>query len=100
MLWRGRRARRGPIAVAVMIFLLVGVACSPSDQQGSRQEDQGAQPTTEEGARAGERAGTDLAGLLNEPAYRTVADDTKALRNCLKRGRSVASTALCVDEGG
>ena len=83
-----------------MIFLLVGVACSPSEQQGSRQEDQGAQPTTEEGARAGERTGTDLAGLLNEPAYRTVADDTKALRNCLKRGRSVASTALCVDEGG
>ena len=63
-----------------MIFLLIGVACSPSEQQGSRQEDQGAQPTTEEGARAGERTGTDLAGLLNEPTYRTVTDDTKALR--------------------
>jgi hypothetical protein len=80
MLWRARRVRRGLTGVAVMIFLLVGGACSPSEQQGSRQEDQGAQPTTEEGARAGEPTGTDLAGLLNEPTYRTVTDDTKALR--------------------
>src|SRR3982751_5214888 len=77
---KGSRVRRGLIGVAV--FLLVGVvACSPSEQE-PRQEDQGARPTTDKGARTTERQGTtgsDLAGLLNKPAYRTVTD-AEALR--------------------
>ncbi len=87
--------RRCPIGVAVVaIFLLAGSACTSSE----RERDQGARSTTtDEGTPAaveeqgttdpttvGERTnaeetGSDLAELLNEPAYKTVTDGTGAL---------------------
>ena len=65
--------RRCPIGVAVAVFLLVGVACSSSEQE-PRQEDGDTLSSTD-----AKKSGSDLAELLNEPAYREVSDEAGAL---------------------
>ena len=65
--------RRCPIRVAVAVFLLVAVACSSSEQE-PRQEDGDTLSSTD-----AKKSGSDLAELLNEPAYREVSDEAGAL---------------------
>ena len=65
--------RRCLIGVVVTVFLLAGVACSSSEQE-PRQEDGDALSSTD-----AKKSGSDLAELLNEPAYREVSDEAGAL---------------------
>ncbi len=59
----------------VAVLLLVGLACTSSEQE----QDQGARPSTNEKTPTTEETGSDLSELLNDPAYKTVTDDTGAL---------------------
>ena len=60
----------------VAVLLLVGPACTSSEQE----QDQGAgQSTTNEEAPTTEATGSDLSELLNDPAYKIVTDGTGAL---------------------
>jgi hypothetical protein len=59
----------------VTVLLLVGPACTSSEQE----QDQGAGPTTNEETLTSEETGSDLSELLTDPSYKTVTDGTGAL---------------------
>jgi hypothetical protein len=59
----------------VAVLLLVGLACTSSEQE----QDQGAGRTTNEETRAAEEIESDLGDKLNDPGYKAVTDGTGAL---------------------
>jgi hypothetical protein len=63
------------IRPVVAVLLLVGSACTSSEQE----QDQGARQTTNEETPTAEETGSDLTELLNDPTYKTVTDGTGAL---------------------